>query len=104
MPHIIPAVISHHERYDGQGYPRKLSGEDIPVMGRILCIADSFDAMTSRRCYKPAVPLEEAIAILEEEAGRQFDPELAPLFVKCLRSGKVKLIGNEPATALPALE
>ena len=61
-------------------------------------MADSFDAMTSRRCYKPAVPLERAIQILEEEAGRQFDPKLAPLFVDCLREGRVRLIGNEPAS------
>ena len=97
LDYIIPAVIGHHERYDGRGYPRRIGGEDIPLAARILCVADSFDAMTSRRCYKPAVPLERAIQILEEESGRQFDPKLAPLFVDCLREGKVRLIGNEPA-------
>ena len=91
LDYVIPAVLSHHERYDGNGYPRKLSGEDIPIMGRILCIADSFDAMTSVRSYKRSFPTERAIQVLEEEAGRQFDPKLVPIFVSLLRSGQIEV-------------
>lgn len=57
LDYVIPAVIGHHERYDGKGYPRRIAGEDIPLTARILCVADSFDAMTSNRCYKKAFPV-----------------------------------------------
>ena len=76
LDYVIPAVIGHHERYDGRGYPRRIAGEDIPATARVLCIADSFDAMTSKRCYKKAFPMEKARRILLEEAGRQFDPNM----------------------------
>ena len=91
LDYIIPAVIGHHERYDGRGYPRRIGGEDIPLLARILCIADSFDAMTSKRCYKEAVSLERGIEILTEEAGRQFDPKLVPVFVAELERGSIQL-------------
>ncbi len=101
LDYIVPAVIGHHERYDGGGYPRRIGGEDIPLLARILCIADSFDAMTSERCYKKAVSLERGIQILQEEAGRQFDPELVPVFVEELDSGRIQLasqvVGQWPA-------
>ena len=102
LDYIIPAVIGHHERYDGRGYPRRIGGEDIPLLARILCIADSFDAMTSKRCYKEAVSLERGIQILTEEAGRQFDPKLVPVFVAELKRGGIQLAsqrksaGNNP--------
>jgi putative two-component system response regulator len=66
----------HHERWDGKGYPEGLSGKEIPLCARIMSLADVFDALTSVRCYKEAMPEEKAFAIMEEEAGRQFDPEL----------------------------
>ena len=91
LDYVIPAVISHHERYDGRGYPRKLQGEDIPIMGRILCIADAFDAMTSVRSYKKSFPVERAIQVLLEEAGRQFDPKLVPIFVDLVQGGTIEL-------------
>lgn len=87
LNYVIPAVICHHERYDGKGYPRRIAGTGIPLSGRILCIADSFDAMVSRRSYKEPYPLEKAIAIIIEEKGAQFDPELADVFVEGVRSG-----------------
>ena len=96
LDYIIPAVIGHHERYDGRGYPRRIGGEDIPLLARILCIADSFDAMTSRRCYKEAVSLERGICILQEEAGHQFDPKLVPVFVAELKRGGIHLAGQRP--------
>lgn len=91
LDYVIPAVIGHHERYDGKGYPRRIAGEDIPLMARILCIADSFDAMISVRSYKRSMPVEKALSILEEEAGRQFDPKLVPVFVNLVKSGTIKI-------------
>lgn len=91
LEYVIPAVSSHHEHYDGSGYPRKLAGDDIPITGRILCIADSFDAITSKRNYKKAVPLDEALRILRAEAGKQFDPSLVILFADLVETGKIPL-------------
>ena len=67
-------AISHHEKYDGSGYPRGLKGNDIPLFGRIVAVADVFDALTSERPYKKAWPLEEARRYLEEGRGKHFDP------------------------------
>lgn len=98
LDYVIPAVLAHHERYDGHGYPRQIAGEDIPVMGRILCVVDSFDAMVSRRSYKQAMSVERALSILEEEKGRQFDPKLAELFIRLVRSGNLAIrIAQEDA-------
>lgn len=91
LDHVIPAVLTHHERYDGNGYPRQVKGEDIPMSGRILAIADSFDAMTSKRSYKEAQSLEYAIQELKHQAGRQFDPELVQTFVNMLEMGKIRI-------------
>lgn len=91
LDYVIPAVIGHHERYDGKGYPRGIAGDSIPLMARILCIADSFDAMTSKRSYKPKMSVDKAIAILEVEAGHQFDPKLVPIFVKLVQDGKIRV-------------
>ncbi len=91
LDYVIPAVLSHHERFDGKGYPRKLAGNDIPIMGRMLCIADSFDAMTSERSYKKPRSVEESLAELERGAGSQFDPELVPIFIELIISGKIEL-------------
>ncbi len=79
---IIPGVLFHHERWDGRGYPHALAGENIPLMGRIICVADSFDAMSSTRTYRPALPLETVLRELSQCAGTQFDPALAKVFVK----------------------
>ena len=95
MDYVIPAVIGHHERYDGNGYPRRIAGEDIPESARLLCIADSFDAMTSKRCYKELMPVEKALDIIREEEGKQFDPEMAEVFIQAFRAGKIRLA--EPA-------
>ena len=95
LDYVIPTVLSHHERYDGCGYPRRLRGEEIPIMGRILCIADSFDAMTSQRPYRNPLPCEEAIAILRKESGKQFDPKLVMLFIELYESGKIRVLGSE---------
>ena len=88
LDYVIPAVIGHHERYDGNGYPRRIAGEDIPASARILCIADSFDAMTSKRCYKELMPAEKALRIIREEEGKQFDPDMAEVFIHIFREGR----------------
>jgi putative nucleotidyltransferase with HDIG domain len=88
---IIPGVMHHHERYDGKGYPSGLTGQDIPLMGRIICLADCFDAMTSSRTYRKALPPEAALEEIRRCAGTQFDPELAEAFVR---------IGVEPLGAI----
>jgi cyclic di-GMP phosphodiesterase len=77
-------AISHHENWDGSGYPDGLAGEDIPRISRIVTIADVFDALTSARPYKEAWPLDEAVDFLQQEAGKRFDPTLVALFVECL--------------------
>ena len=74
----------HHERWDGKGYPEKLHGEVIPLSARIMAVADVFDALTSKRVYKPAFPLEKALAILEEGSGTQFDPKCVEVFMDSL--------------------
>lgn len=94
LDYVIPAVISHHERYDGKGYPRGIAGEAIPLMGRILCVVDSFDAMISKRNYKKAMPLEKALSILESERGKQFDPHLVDVFTKMICEGKLQVRYN----------
>ena len=73
-------ALTHHERWDGSGYPLGLAGEDIPLEGRITAVADVFDALSSKRPYKPAFPLQKCLAILEEGRGMQFDPEVLDAF------------------------
>lgn len=79
-------ALTHHEKWDGSGYPNGLAGEDIPIEGRIVAIADVFDALTSERPYKQAWPVEEAVAFLREQSGQHFDPDLVELFIQQLPS------------------
>lgn len=82
----IPIIRHHHEKYDGKGYPDGLEGENIPFSARILCIADSFDAMTAERPYKPSREIEEAKAELKKCAGTHFDPKLVEIFINVLEN------------------
>ena len=82
----IPIVKHHHERYDGFGYPEKLSGENIPYLARIAAVADSFDAMTSRRTYRDSMPLDVVKVELEKNKGTQFDPNIADKFLDILNN------------------
>lgn len=77
-------ALSHHEKWDGSGYPNGLKGEEIPIEGRIAAICDVFDALTSWRPYKKAWSIDEAVKFLEDNSGSHFDPNLVPLFIKIL--------------------
>jgi putative nucleotidyltransferase with HDIG domain len=104
---IIPGVLHHHERWDGRGYPRQLAGEDIPLIGRLICVADSFDAMSSTRTYRPALPLETVLAEIKRCAGAQFDPALANVFVTLDFEPYRKSVEEQTAAAIipaPLLE
>jgi putative two-component system response regulator len=99
LSEIIQIVVHHHERYDGAGYPDGLEGGAIPLGARILAVADTYDALTSRRPYRDALEQEEALRILEEASGTQFDPVIVSAFLD-LRQGA----GDTPAdTALDLL-
>ena len=80
MADVLPGVLSHHERWDGQGYPNGLAGEDLPLFARLIGLADSFDAMSSTRTYRSAMSRGTVLAEIRRCAGTQFDPDLAPVF------------------------
>jgi putative two-component system response regulator len=83
----LPYVLYHHERWDGRGYPSGLRGTEIPEEARLLAIADAFDAMTSMRPYRRALPTHRALAEIENCAGTQFDPTLAAAFLDAWHAG-----------------
>jgi len=85
-------ILSHHERWDGKGYPDGLSGNQIPLVSRIIAIADSFDAMTSARPYRDKMEPEEAMAELKRNAGTQFDPHLVEAFVSIYEEGLLDVV------------
>ena len=90
LDYVIPIAISHHERYDGTGYPRGLTGENIPIGGRCLGIADAFDAIVSKRPYKDPVPICDALQEIERNLGKQFDPDIGRTFIAAVQSGAIK--------------
>ena len=83
---VNEGALYHHERYDGKGYPKGLAGEEIPLIARIICVADSFDAMNSNRVYRKKLTKEYIINEIESNKGRQFDPAIADVMLKLLRS------------------
>jgi putative two-component system response regulator len=83
---IIPIVKHHHERYDGNGYPSKLKGEEIPYLARIAAVADTFDAMTSRRSYRGPIDVEHVKEEIKRCEGTQFDPQIAEVFIEILNN------------------
>jgi diguanylate cyclase (GGDEF)-like protein/putative nucleotidyltransferase with HDIG domain len=84
LAHLAPIIRSHHERWDGRGYPDRLAGADIPLGGRIAAVVDTFDAMTTDRPYLPARPVEQAIVELQRCVGAQFDPTVVAAFLRVL--------------------
>ena len=98
---LIDGCWCHHEWWDGGGYPRGLRGHDIPLVGRITAIADAYDAMTSDRAYRRALPHEIAVGEIERCAGTQFDPELADLFVKMIEDHRDDMRKRGEGSLLP---
>lgn len=82
MADVLEAACSHHERFDGNGYPRGLAGEDIPLLGRIIAVADAYDAMTSSRPYRTGMPHDRAMSIIREVRGTQLCPRCVDAFVE----------------------
>lgn len=86
-------ALHHHERWDGKGYPFGLAAEDIPLCARIMAVADVFDAVSAKRCYRDAMPLDKCFAIIEEGIGTQFDPTVAKVFLSM--RGEIERVYNE---------
>lgn len=81
--HILTSIKHHHENYDGTGYPDGLKGKSIPLVSRILAIADVYDALTSRRAYRGEYTDRKAIEIMRAESGKRFDPKILEIFIRC---------------------
>ena len=84
-------ALYHHERYDGKGYPHGLKGEEIPLIARMICVADSLDAMNSNRCYRPKLTKEVIIDELVKNKGKQFDPEIVDRTLKLIKQGVINI-------------
>jgi putative nucleotidyltransferase with HDIG domain len=82
---LVPVVFHHHERFDGRGYPHGIKGTAIPLHARVIAIADTFDAMTSNRAYRKALPFKTALSELRRNKGIQFDPDIANVFIEILQ-------------------
>ena len=91
LPNAGEDALYHHERYDGKGYPKGLKGEEIPLIARIICVADSFDAMNSKRCYRERLPKEYIINEFENHKGAQFDPKIADIMLRLIKDGKINM-------------
>ncbi len=96
IPHVQEGALFHHERYDGKGYPHGLKGRNIPLYARIVCIADTYDAMSTDRVYRKRLPNEQIIAEYEKHKGTQFDPNLTKLFIRMLKEGYTVDAENAP--------
>jgi HD-GYP domain-containing protein (c-di-GMP phosphodiesterase class II) len=102
---VLPGVRQHHERWDGKGYPFALGGDQISILGRVVGIADAFDAMTSARFYRPARQVQEVLDEVARCAGTHFDPELAKVFAAIPVAELLPLVAppvspTDPAAAL----
>ncbi|MFB5192409.1 HD-GYP domain-containing protein [Alicyclobacillus fastidiosus] len=82
---VKDGVGSHHERWDGRGYPRRLKGTDIPLQARIIAVPDVWDALTSERSYRPGISYEESLQIMQQGRGTQFDPKVLDIFFELIR-------------------
>jgi HD-GYP domain-containing protein (c-di-GMP phosphodiesterase class II) len=88
LAHVADGILSHHENWDGTGYPQGLKGEEIPLIARILAIVDAYDSMTAGRSYKAARSKQQAIDEIRRLAGTRFDPDLAEAFARVVGGGK----------------
>ena len=91
MKNVGEGALYHHERYDGKGYPEGRAGEDIPLIARMICVADSFDAMNSNRVYRKKLTIEDILNEIRKNKGTQFDPKIADVFLDIIKSGKIDL-------------
>ncbi|HEX2947034.1 MAG TPA: HD domain-containing phosphohydrolase [Clostridia bacterium] len=98
--HISQSVLSHHERWDGKGYPQGLKGSEIPLLARVISIIDAYDAMTHARVYKEATSVEDALAEIERCSGKQFDPGITGVFINIIRDSYMDVDGGEPINAI----
>ena len=96
VDHIIDGALYHHERYDGSGYVSGLKGEEIPLYGRIIGVADAFDAMTANRVYRKKMNITYVEGELEKGRGTQFDPAITDIMLELIREGKIKLESLRP--------
>jgi HD-GYP domain-containing protein (c-di-GMP phosphodiesterase class II) len=90
LDYVLPGVLYHHEAVDGTGYPMGLVGEEIPLAGRILAVADAYDAMTSHRPYRQGMASEKAESILREESGKMWDSDIVAIFLECLANDDIR--------------
>ena len=98
---VREAVVHHHERTDGRGYPDGLAGDETPLLARIVGLADAFDAMTSNRPYRPVMPLDHVLREIEQNTGTQFDPQVAAAFFRLNLSRLMRLFVDRPTTGCP---
>jgi HD-GYP domain-containing protein (c-di-GMP phosphodiesterase class II) len=91
-PKVAEAILYHHERFDGHGYPFGLLGMEIPVLSRIVLVADAFDAMTSTRAYQPALPVSFAVNEIRKHTGSQFDPAVVEIFLELAAVERLPLV------------
>ncbi|MBP1763455.1 MAG: response regulator [Firmicutes bacterium] len=98
---LLPLIRHHHERFDGKGYPDHLKGEEIPLGARILAVADSFDALTSDRPHRKAFSIAEAVNIMRQHSGTQWDPVIIDIFFELLRTNSIPMEIYPANTALP---
>lgn len=91
IENVTKVALYHHERFDGKGYMEGLKGEEIPLEARIVCVADSFDAMATDRAYRPHLPRNIIISELEKGKGTQFDPKIAQAMLNLISTGKIKI-------------
>ena len=91
LENVGEGALYHHERYDGTGYPEGKAGEDIPLIARMICVADSFDAMSSNRVYRRRLSKQSVIDELKHNSGTQFDPKIADVMLGLLADGKIMM-------------
>ncbi len=91
LENVAEGALYHHERYDGKGYPAGLAGQDIPLIARMICVADSYDAMNTNRVYRKRLTKDDILHEIEVNKGRQFDPEIADVMLELLRDNKIRM-------------
>ncbi|RME08130.1 MAG: response regulator [Anaerolineae bacterium] len=92
----LPYILFHHERWDGKGYPKGLSGKNIPIQARVLALADVYDALATTRSYRKSMPHEQVIEIIRQESGKHFDPHLVPRFIEIMNRMRDRIPRTRP--------